>query len=302
MLKKKEKKIYRKWEERRALDIFKTQILSEFWEENFGSVTLSDWFVYPSPNPCVYCSALWFPSAGPLGYLGWHGAWVLLPFSLLHLCVPSHWILQRQVFILHTLFFSDLQLFRGALCRLLCSALALPWAWPVVFGFLLFRIFFSCFLTSLKCSRSCWQSMENPATFHAEHLLSCAMFIFIRGSWENRTFGFSLIWDTTCRSAATHSLPCIQPGPLAPWLFPLFPHQELVLHSAAQANCFQLSLVLVSPQVTRTSNRSKFNSFTVMVPTNYLFLFLSCFERSGSRASDVSTLGCFRICVCLVDK
>lgn len=103
----KKKKIYRKWEERRALDIFKTQILSEFWEENFGSVTLSDWFAYPSPNPCVYCRALWFPSSGPLGYLGWQGAWVLLPFSLMHLCVPSHWILQRQVLNLHILFFCD---------------------------------------------------------------------------------------------------------------------------------------------------------------------------------------------------
>lgn len=35
--------------------------------ESLGSVTSSDWFIYPSPNSCVYCRALQFPSSGPLG-------------------------------------------------------------------------------------------------------------------------------------------------------------------------------------------------------------------------------------------
>lgn len=89
--------------EGRALDVFKSQIFSDFWEGSLGSVTSSDWFFYFSPNPRVYCRALWLPSSGPLGYLGWHSAWDLLPFLLMHLHVPSHCILQKQVLILHTL-------------------------------------------------------------------------------------------------------------------------------------------------------------------------------------------------------
>lgn len=109
----------------------------------------------PSPNPCVYCRALWFPSSGPLGYLCWHRAWLLLPFLPAHLHVPSHWILQRQVLILHTSFFV---MCRGTLCRLLCSALT---ALPLVFGFL--YIFFLVF-----CFYGCSEVLKELLTAHGK--------------------------------------------------------------------------------------------------------------------------------------
>lgn len=94
----------------------------------------------PSPNPCVYCRALWFPSSGPLGYQHWHRAWVLLPFLPAHLRVPSHWILQSLVLILHTSFFVICSYsgvpFAGCCAQpsLLCLQLSL-WLFPPFWGF-----------------------------------------------------------------------------------------------------------------------------------------------------------------------
>lgn len=149
---------------------------------------MSDWFIYPSPNPCVYCRALWFPSSGPLGYLGWHRAWVLLPFPLAHLCVLSHWVLQRPVLILRR---------RFLLC-VICSYSGAPF-WAVVpnphcFAFSLacgfwFPSFFFLFL--FDCPEVLGELLTAHGklgkTFHVEHLLafttlSCATFNFIRGS------------------------------------------------------------------------------------------------------------------------
>lgn len=100
------------------------------------------------PNPCVYCRALWFPSSGPLGYLHWHTAWVLFPFLPAHLRVPSHWILQRQVLILHTSFFVICS-YSGAPFAGCCaqpSLLSLQLGLWFLASSLFFPLVFSCFL------------------------------------------------------------------------------------------------------------------------------------------------------------